>query len=148
MNVNVSDLQNTLLQLLRDHRLGAGEEISLSDLETLWRGTTLRRADLLDGVVRLTATNLLSIEDRWGETLVSLTAAGVAAGHELSQPGQIPWTQHLHTVLLPAVRTRRVQPYPNGRGRRDYDARTEAQNQIRLGGASGPPRRRVQGFDT
>ncbi len=128
MTVTVSDMQNTLLQLFRDRGLSCGEEVTLAGVEQLWAATTLRRGDLLDAVVRNTATGLLAIEDRDGDTLLALTADGETAAAQLSQPGSISWNQYLHTVLLPGVRQRHLPAAPAGRGRRSYENRTDAQN--------------------
>jgi hypothetical protein len=128
MSLAVTDLQNTLLHLFHARGLGAGRQVPLLQVEQLWSITTLRRGDLLDAIVRLSATGQLGIDDQAGDTLLSLTPAGESGAHMLSGPEGMPWGQYLHGVLLPQLRQRQTATAPGGRGRRSYESRTMHQN--------------------
>ena len=100
----------------------------LVQVEQLWNITTLRRGDLLDAIVRLSATGNLGIDDRDGDTLLSLTPAGESGARTLSGPEGMPWGQYLQGVLLPTLRQRQLPVAPGGNGRRHYESRA-AQHQ-------------------
>jgi len=130
MNLTVNDLQNTLLHLFHARGLPAGQSVSLGTVEQLWGITTLRRGDLLDAIVRLSATGLLGIDDKAGDTMLSLTLAGEADARRLHGPHGGTWGQYLHSVLLPGLRTQPLPAAANSpsHGRRSYEHRTAAQN--------------------
>lgn len=127
MSLTVNDLQNTLLRLFHARGLAAGRQVSRVQVEQLWNITTLRRGDLLDAIVRLSATGHLGIDDREGDTLLSLTPAGESAARTLRVPEGMPW-QYLQGVLLPTLRQRQLPAAPGGNGRRHYESRA-AQHQ-------------------
>jgi len=123
MSPAVTDLQNTLLHLFHARGLTAGRQLPLLQVEQLWSITTLRRGDLLDAIVRLSATGHLGIDDQDGDTLLSLTPAGESGARSLSGPQGMPWAQYLHGVLLPRIRQRQLPTAPGGNGRRHYETR-------------------------
>ena len=128
MSLTVNDLQNTLLHLFHARGLGAGRQVPLIQVEQLWSVTTLRRGDLLDAIVRLSATGNLGIDDQAGDTLLSLTPAGETGARTLCGPQGMPWGQYLQGVLLPTLRQRQLPAAPGGNGRRHYESRA-AQHQ-------------------
>jgi len=130
MKLTVNDLQNTLLHLFNARGLPAGKQVPLGTVEQLWGITSLRRGDLLDAIVRLSATGLLGIEDQAGDTMLSLTLAGEADARRLHSPDGGSWGQYLHSVLLPGLRLQQMPAAANSpsHGRRAYEHRTAAQN--------------------
>jgi len=130
MNLTVNDLHNTLLHLFHARGLPAGRQVPLSMVEQLWSITTLRRGDLLDAIVRLSATGLMSIDDQAGDTMLALSLAGEADARRLHGPDGATWGQYLHSVLLPSLRGQQLPAAANtpNHGRRAYEHRTAAQN--------------------
>jgi hypothetical protein len=115
------ETQNTLLQLLFERGPAGARNISLNQVAELWAETTLRRGDLLDAIVRLSAIGHLTIADSDGDTLLSLTVPGVIAARAARAPDDQTWSEHLHKTLLPRQRQPKA-PSPEGsRGRRGYE---------------------------
>lgn len=87
---------NTLLQILFERGPAGARNISLHLVSELWDETRLRRGDLLDALLRLSAIGQLTITDKDdGDALLSLTVPGViAARSKRSSEGQ-SWSQHL-----------------------------------------------------
>jgi len=123
MKVSATHLQNTLLQLFNDLQLAAGDPVRLQRLEQFWAATTLRRADLLQGIAQLAAGALLEISGEDHDTWLALTGAGHAAMLEVDAAG---WKRQFNEQLLPALRRRQLAPDEDGRGRRSYEQRAEA----------------------
>lgn len=127
MKVSDTDVQNTVLQLFRARGLVAGDEILLARLEHFWGSTTLRRADLLNGIALLASRGLLQVDEHDGETCLSLTDAAERQAPASSDGGQDSWHRHLHAELLPALRQRQTRVIANGGGRRDYEGKPDVQ---------------------
>lgn len=121
MKLTPEETQNTLLQLLFERGPVGARNISLNLVAEIWAETTLRRGDLLDAIVRLSAIGHLSIADHDGDTRLSLTVPGVIAARAARAPGDQAWGEHLHKTLLPGQRQRQVPASEGGRGRRGYE---------------------------
>lgn len=120
VRISVIDLENTLLQLMADQGLAAGDELPLAKLEGLWAGTTLRRADLGDSLERLSVAGAVIVDGEPSSTLVTLTETGLRRARTLNVEGRLPWVRHLRDVLLPTVR-RRSGGSDRSSPRRHYD---------------------------
>jgi len=126
MKVSATHIQNTLLQLFSDLQLAAGDQVRLQRLEQFWAATTLRRADLLQGIAQLAASDLLEISGDDNDTYLALTETGNMAVLEVVAAD---WKRQLNEQLLPALRRQQLAPDDDGRGRRSYEQRAEAQIQ-------------------
>lgn len=119
MKLTPEETQNTLLQLLFERGPIGARNISLNLVAEIWAETTLRRGDLLDAIVRLSAIGHLTITDQDGDTLLSLTLPGVIAARAMRAPDSQPWGQHLQKELLPRQRQRQVPAMESGRRRHE-----------------------------
>jgi len=122
VKLTAQETQNSLLQLLFERGPVGARNIPLSRVEEIWAETTLRRGDLLEAIVHLSALGHLVITDTDTDTdaLVSLTVPGIIAARGTRAPDGQPWGEHLHQTLLP-----RQRPAPStgdSRGRRSYES--------------------------
>ena len=121
MKLSAQETQNSLLQLLFERGPVGARNIPLGRVEEIWAETTLRRGDLLEAIVHLSALGHLVITDTDTDALVSLTVPGIIAARGTRAPEGQPWGEHLHQTLLPRQRPAPSASAGQGRGRRSYE---------------------------
>ncbi|HEX4871886.1 MAG TPA: hypothetical protein VFV27_06185 [Nevskiaceae bacterium] len=98
-------LRLSVLRLITERPLEAGELVLLRRLEQRWVRSGLRRNDLLSGVLTLAASHHLDLIEHETDTYLSLTDSGVEAARTAAADSPGDWAQFVEQ-RLPAVRRR------------------------------------------
>jgi hypothetical protein len=115
MRVTARVLQLAIIDVLT--ACGSGTRVSVDTLEMAWMGTGLRRADLVDGLLRLAAVGAVRIEaTREGIYVVIDDDARARVHHPMRDLRDLLATARARLILA-RTRLRRPSPAPSGERR-------------------------------
>jgi hypothetical protein len=95
MRITPADIDNAVLQIFLERKLGAGGVLPLADLRGAWARTRLRRSDLIEGIKRLIYAGALRVQRDDAQARLELTAAGAARAGTLPAVPRGSWARHL-----------------------------------------------------
>lgn len=122
MKLPPETLQNTILAMFETRNLRHGDMVWLSRFESFWAETSLRRADLLEGLADLCTHGWIDLEDQDEKTWLALTHKGEVRARMIVSRGLNDVERYVREEVLGPLRFHTLSPNENGTGRRWHEA--------------------------